>query len=153
MSAWSFYSPSTGLFTGRIFRGDDSAIGANTPAGTVALAGEHDSMSRRVDLSALPEIKVVDWQPPAPADTAMQTWQWDSDAKRWISTPTLAAVAASARADRDARLTACDWVVAHSAETAQPIPQEWRSYRTALRDMTTQAGFPLEVEWPTPPKR
>jgi hypothetical protein len=29
--------------------------------------------------------------------------------------------------------------------------QEWKEYRQALRDITSQEGFPWNVEWPIPP--
>lgn len=128
-----FYSLADGVFTGRKSWSPDASFPLSIPEGCGAYVGD-DVSGKRVDLAT---GDLVDYLPPMPTDGGGQ----------------IASVAARVRADRDARLTACDWVVAHSAETAQPIPQEWRSYRTALRDMTTQAGFPLEVEWPTPPKR
>ena len=151
MSAWSFYSPSTGLFTGRIFRGDNDSIDANTPDGTAALEGEHDHLSRRVDLSVLTEITVVDWQPPAPVNTALETFDWKPDAKRWVGTPTSAALAHCARKQRDGLLASCDWVATRAAEDGSPIPADWKAYRAALRNITLQAGFPVAVQWPTLP--
>lgn len=31
------------------------------------------------------------------------------------------------------------------------IPEDWRTYRQALRDVPAQAGFPASVTWPTEP--
>tara|TARA_R110000868_G_scaffold310254_2_gene571507 strand:+ start:258 stop:476 length:219 start_codon:yes stop_codon:yes gene_type:complete len=31
------------------------------------------------------------------------------------------------------------------------VPDDWRTYRQALRDVPTQAGFPTDVTWPTEP--
>ena len=28
----------------------------------------------------------------------------------------------------------------------------WAAYRQELRDITTQAGYPTEITWPTPPQ-
>jgi hypothetical protein len=35
---------------------------------------------------------VIDYQPPAPADTDLQTWAWDANTRRWQPVPTLAAL-------------------------------------------------------------
>ena len=56
--------------------------------------------------------------------------------------------AGQVRAERDALLAACDWTQVADA----PVnPAAWAVYRQALRDVTTQAGFPLNVTWPEPP--
>tara|TARA_R100000278_G_scaffold106021_1_gene82558 strand:- start:710 stop:961 length:252 start_codon:yes stop_codon:yes gene_type:complete len=34
---------------------------------------------------------------------------------------------------------------------ADRITDEWRTYRQALRDVPSQAGFPTNVTWPTKP--
>jgi len=65
--------------------------------------------------------------------------------------PTEEQVALEVRYDRDNRLTKTDWVVIKSQETGQPVPPEWAAYRQALRDITEQPGFPLDVVWPTAP--
>lgn len=51
------------------------------------------------------------------------------------------------RNQRDRLLTDTDWM-ALSDNTMTP---EWASYRQALRDITSQAGFPYSVVWPTKP--
>ncbi|MBO9680963.1 MAG: phage tail assembly chaperone [Acidovorax sp.] len=54
------------------------------------------------------------------------------------------------RAQRDARLAACDWVALRAHERGEPVPAEWLAYRQALRDITRQAD-PLAVDWPVVP--
>jgi hypothetical protein len=56
--------------------------------------------------------------------------------------------AASVRQSRVAKLKECDWTqVADS-----PVDKAaWATYRQALRDITTQEGFPWTVNWPTSP--
>jgi hypothetical protein len=61
-------------------------------------------------------------------------------AKEWISV----------RKQRDLLLSKSDWVVARSAETGQPIPQDWADYRQALRDITSQRN-PFLIVWPQEP--
>ena len=59
------------------------------------------------------------------------------------------AVAASVRADRNARLTASDFT--QVADYSKQDQQQWRQYRQQLRDVPQQAGFPRSVVWPTVP--
>jgi hypothetical protein len=57
--------------------------------------------------------------------------------------------AAQVRAERNQRLSNCDWTkLADSPETNKAA---WATYRQALRDVPAQAGFPWEVQWPTQP--
>ena len=56
--------------------------------------------------------------------------------------------AKSVRASRTQLLKDCDWTqIADS--TADKTA--WAIYRTALRDLPTQAGFPWTITWPTQP--
>ena len=55
------------------------------------------------------------------------------------------------RIERNYRLTETDWVVAKSTETETPIPDEWKTYRQALRDITKTATSLDDVKWPTKP--
>ena len=59
-----------------------------------------------------------------------------------------AAKATSVRADRNARLSACDWTQLADA----PVDDlAWATYRQSLRDVPLQAGFPWDVNWPAKP--
>ena len=57
--------------------------------------------------------------------------------------------AASIRSERSRRLAESDWTqVADS-----PVDKAaWATYRQALRDVPTQAGFPWDVAWPAQPE-
>jgi hypothetical protein len=55
------------------------------------------------------------------------------------------------KADRDKMIASTDWVVTKSAEEGTQVPQAWKDYRQALRDIPTQEGFPFTVTWPTLP--
>ena len=55
------------------------------------------------------------------------------------------------RIERNHRLTDTDWVVARATETGTAIPDDWKTYRQALRDIPSQEGFPFSVTWPTKP--
>lgn len=64
------------------------------------------------------------------------------------------------RRERDIRLYETDWVVTKYTELGEPIPEEWRTYRQALRDITTSgATFDPNhstllgnVDWPVKPE-
>lgn len=57
--------------------------------------------------------------------------------------------AAEVRAERNARLTACDWT--QLADYPKQNQSEWKQYRKALRDLPQQAGFPETINWPVEP--
>jgi len=56
------------------------------------------------------------------------------------------------RADRDRLLSDTDWWVSKAAETNSAITADKHVYRQALRDITSQSGFPYNVDWPTKPE-
>lgn len=55
------------------------------------------------------------------------------------------------REERDQKLAECDWRVIKALESNQPQDFQWASYRQALRDVPSQAGFPWSVVWPQLP--
>ena len=56
--------------------------------------------------------------------------------------------AKAVRNDRNTKLAECDWTQLSDAPVDQAA---WATYRQALRDITTQAGFPWTVDWPVAP--
>ena len=67
-----------------------------------------------------------------------------------------AAAAAQVRAERNRRLvTEVDPIVSNALRWAEMTAEkqaEWSAYRTALLDITDQAGFPHDITWPTKPE-
>lgn len=59
----------------------------------------------------------------------------------------IAAMAASVRSERDALIAATDYY----ALTDVTMNAAMTTYRQALRDISTQAGFPNEITWPVAP--
>ena len=64
------------------------------------------------------------------------------------------------RIERDARLTACDWIITMHKELGTNIPAAWKTYRQSLRDLPGSASPSLDsygdlnltsVTWPTEP--
>jgi len=76
MKVWSFCDSQSGMLSRRTFSGPDDSIAANTPPGLQAIEGEHDHLSRRVDLAT---GEVIDWQPPAPSTDH----EWNATSRRW----------------------------------------------------------------------
>lgn len=84
---------------------------------------------------------------------------WDPGFTYTITEPSaptaeeLAALAlAQVRAQRDAKLSACDWTQLTDAPLSADEKSAWATYRKALRDLPDSAGFdPANVSWPTPP--
>ena len=70
----------------------------------------------------------------------------DAEEQAWANgADTRAAV--SVRAERDSKLRATDWM----ANSDVTMSDAWRTYRAALRDIPTQAGFPNSITWPSEP--
>jgi len=57
--------------------------------------------------------------------------------------------AKSVRASRTEKLKDCDWTQIADSTADKTV---WATYRQALRDVPTQAGFPWAIVWPTQPE-
>jgi hypothetical protein len=55
------------------------------------------------------------------------------------------------RAERNKRLTECDWVTLKAYSTGTPVPEEWKTYMQALRDLPSTTEDPANPVWPTAP--
>jgi len=77
--------------------------------------------------------------------TSFVVTDMDADAKA----ATDAAQATSVRAQRDDKLSKCDWTQVADAPVDKAA---WATYRQALRDLPKEAGFPWDMAWPTEPK-
>lgn len=52
------------------------------------------------------------------------------------------------RSERNGKLATCDW----TQLTDAPVDAAtWAGYRQALRDITSQEGFPWQIDWPIAP--
>ena len=68
----------------------------------------------------------------------------DQEAKDALDTTQAAAM----RKQRDEKLAECDWTQVADAPVDKAV---WATYRQALRDVTTQSGFPWTITWPDAP--
>lgn len=58
-------------------------------------------------------------------------------------------LARQVRDERAGLLFACDWTQA--PDVPQATREKWATYRQALRDITSQTGFPHDIIWPSKP--
>jgi hypothetical protein len=77
-----------------------------------------------------------------------ETSYWDETTTSWIESLQLKKIEIKAR--RNTLLNASDWT--QLADIPQETKDRWEPYRQALRDITTQPGYPTTVTWPTPPQ-
>ena len=59
--------------------------------------------------------------------------------------------AGDALSRRDEELRASDWISNGDVQLENQL--EWLQYRQDLRDITSQAGYPHQIDWPTRPER
>ncbi|WP_349745245.1 phage tail assembly chaperone [Roseateles cavernae] len=156
MIIYSFFDPHTGVISGMRFTGPEQHLAANTPPGLASVPGALDPDNQRVELrpddfgNAVVAV-VVDWQPPQPPETEWLTWAWDAERRRYVSTPSTAALARDARAERDRRLDATAPITLRAYRLGQPVPADWAAYMQALADVPSQPGFPTAIDWPQLP--
>jgi hypothetical protein len=67
-----------------------------------------------------------------------------------LAAPTLEQLAEQARTKRDALLAETDYLLMPDYPSANKA--DWEAYRQALRDVTTQEGFPESITWPDKPE-
>ena len=54
-------------------------------------------------------------------------------------------------AQRSNLLLKSDWTQLPNSPLTQQQQEQWATYRQALRDITTQSGYPTNIIWPTKP--
>jgi len=77
-----------------------------------------------------------------------QDHEFDHVAEVWFDARTDDELVNEERQRRNAMLTQSDWTQVPDAPVDKAA---WAAYRQALRDITEQADFPRNIEWPTPP--
>jgi len=65
----------------------------------------------------------------------------------------LEAAAAFGRSERNSMLVESDWVAIRASELGEAVPDAWKAYRKACRDLPTHSNWPEleEADWPTKP--
>lgn len=114
-----------------------------------AVAPVPDAQGVRVDNFWIAPDKTVRTR----SDPPSRFHKWVDGA--WVESTAerLSAESERARNKRDRALAESDWTDTASAPARLGEKyDDWQSYRQALRDVTDQPGFPLDVVWPTPPE-
>lgn len=75
---------------------------------------------------------------------------FDFTTKQWIANQNKAIFDILQK--RQKLLVASDWTQLPNGPFTAEKQAAWATYRQALRDITDQAGYPLNVEWPTAPQ-
>lgn len=77
--------------------------------------------------------------------------EFDYSTKQWVLNPILAI--REVKSKRSQLLLGSDWTDTLSAKNrlGETLYDQWQTYRQALRDITTQSGYPYTVVWPTTP--
>jgi hypothetical protein len=126
---WWFYDLVTGVpAMGSMLLPHEAAAVANTPPGFGATRKPIDPRTQRFDPLTM---DVLPYPRPGPDDDLL---------------------AEMAREKRDALMRSTSWVRERATDFGQPVPQAWRDYWQALRDVPAQAGFPREIQWPVRPE-
>lgn len=90
-------------------------------------------------------------RPPIPG----RYYDWNARTKVWEFNELKAKLteADEARTARNALLANSDWTDTLSAKSrlGDDLYNGWQSYRQALRDISKQVGFPINIDWPQPP--
>jgi hypothetical protein len=137
---------------------DDNTLAENSELLYRIPYGEDESLYAKVILSETPDFK-----------PGLHTIVWDNlptlTDGSWVLGYTLETTGTQEEHDkivsrfskgirgfRDKLLAESDWVVTKSLELGEAVPEDWLTYRQALRDITSQEGFPLDVTWPTKPE-
>jgi len=96
-----------------------------------------DPLTQKIEAAATPVLTNGKWMLPKTVVALTATEIADMTAAK----------AQDVRSQRDKLIADTDWM-ALSDSTLTPA---WAAYRQALRDVTSQAGFPHTVDWPVKP--
>lgn len=78
--------------------------------------------------------------------TAAEETARDAEEQAWADAADTR-IAVAVREERDDKLAETDWM----ANSDVTMSDDWATYRQALRDVPSQAGFPNTITWPTKP--
>lgn len=133
------YERRTGRITASVITCDPGQL--RTGELDVLVGAVADPQTHRVDTRAAPPCVVA--LPPRPS----AAHRFDYDRCAWV--PDTDRAARQAREERDRLLAASDWTQLPDAPPG--VRAAWVAYRQALRDVSAQPGFPMNIVWPDPP--
>jgi hypothetical protein len=130
--------------TGRILRvveTETSILESQVQEGESLLLAYTDPTKQYIDVATKEVVDI----PSKPNEFC----EFDWINKEWLDNSDLAI--GSVTYKRQLLLQESDWTDTVSAQTRLTNYDEWQFYRQQLRDITTQEGYPFNVEWPTQP--
>lgn len=157
---YSEFNMSTGLFTGKTLESNNiNLIASNISPGHGVLEGSFNADIDRVDVEQMIPIIAsgsvrirYENKPDNPLI------RWDREAEQWKDSRPVETVnlieTDNITTKRLKLLVDSDWTDTLSAKArlGESTYNEWQTYRQALRDITKQSGYPLDVTWPVPPQ-
>ena len=93
--------------------------------------------------------KLADW---CNKNNAMIVDQGDYYEAVPVPEPTEQELASRVRSQRDAKLSATDYLIVPDYPISPEDLEAVKVYRQALRDISEQSGFPKNVQWPVEPQ-
>lgn len=135
----------------RIVTADGAVINSFAPTTTIAKLMEAAATPAEYDADTGQETKAKSY--PA-ADTVYEEVDIDEvdlRTHKWLKSRYDSEEWAALRAERDALLADCDWVVVKAQEAGEDVPADWADYRTLLRDLPKATSDPASPVWPDPP--
>jgi hypothetical protein len=110
-----------------------------------------------IDPAGMADYAPVEWvEPPNinPKRERLSNSQPLQQEGRWVTNWAITPIpdsegAKSVREQRNQKLKDTDWTQIADAPVDKAA---WATYRQALRDVPSQAGFPWDIQWPTQPK-
>jgi len=137
------YTPSTGEVLVSSVRDLDYAelvaMMGMLPEGTAAVPGFVDKYAAFFSDGGLTKI------PAKPGDY----YEWHAATQSWVFNQE--AFEASLIMRRGSLLITSDWTQLPDSPLTTEQREEWAIYRQALRDITDQPGYPLDITWPIAP--
>lgn len=122
-----------------------------TPVAIFKSDGSVDGVRYYEDADEVPADAVVitNWLAIGAPPNSVSVMRQTSGVLYWHDPRTTEEKAADARTLRDQLLRECDWT--QGRDIADSVATPWATYRSALRNLPTQSGFPNTITWPTPP--
>ena len=114
--------------------------------GDYSLTGVTTSVAYSSDEAASEYINSVEWRKP---DGSVSMTPSDFVLDYNVVGPVVELM--MLREERNKKLAATDWVVTKAFETGSSVPESWKTYRQALRDITISTQSIFSVTWPTEP--
>lgn len=78
---------------------------------------------------------------------------WGAAPPAELTTQSIEPLEKTVRKKRNELLAASDWTQLKDSQLEENQLDDWQNYRQLLRDITTQPGFPEQVNWPVAPAK